>query len=102
MRLAKSYGTVIALLALLAWISPPLRGQGAPPAKASQGAKQPAKTPSASKAQAQPPSAAKQPAKTAQLAKVSAKIKSRAPAKEGTGAAAPQRIARRDPFDPLV
>ena len=106
MRLAKSFGTVVGLLALLAWGASHLRAQAPPPAKASQTSKQPDKkpvtTPPASKpavpaqAKAQPP--AKVPADK-QPAKKPAKAKS---AKPQPAAGAQPRVARRDPFDPLV
>jgi type IV pilus assembly protein PilP len=106
MRLAKSFGTVVGLLALLAWGASHLRAQVPPPAKASQTSKQPdkkpEKTPAASKpavpaqAKAQPP--AKVPADK-QPAKKPAKTKSAKP-QPATGAQ--PRVARRDPFDPLV
>ena len=106
MRLAKSFGTVVGLLALLAWGASHLRAQAPPPAKASQTSKQPVKmpgkTPPASKpavpaqAKAQPP--AKVPADK-QPAKKPAKAKS---AKPQPAAGAQPRVARRDPFDPLV
>jgi type IV pilus assembly protein PilP len=106
MRLAKSFGTVVGLLALLAWGASHLRAQAPPPAKASQTSKQPdkkpEKTPAASKpavpaqAKAQPP--AKVPADK-QPAKKPAKTKSAKP-QPATGAQ--PRVARRDPFDPLV
>jgi len=106
MRLAKSFGTVVGLLALLAWGASHLRAQAPPPAKASQTSKQPdkkpGKTPAASKpavpaqAKAQPP--AKAPADK-QPAKKPAKAKS---AKPQPAAGAQPRVARRDPFDPLV
>lgn len=106
MRLAKSFGTVVGLLALLAWGASHLRAQAPPPAKASQTSKQPdkkpGKTPPASKpavpaqAKAQPP--AKVPADK-QPAKKPAKAKSTKPQ---PAAGAQPRVARRDPFDPLV
>ncbi len=106
MRLAKSFGTVVGLLALLAWGASHLRAQAPPPAKASQSSKQPdkkpGKTPPAAKpvvraqAKAQPP--AKVPADK-QPAKKPAKAKS---AKPQPAAGAQPRVARRDPFDPLV
>lgn len=106
MRLAKSFGTVVGLLALLAWGASHLRAQAPPPAKASQTSKQPdkkpGKTPAASKpavpaqAKAQPP--AKVPGDK-QSAKKPAKAKS---AKPQPAASAQPRVARRDPFDPLV
>ncbi len=106
MRLAKSFGTVVGLLALLAWGASHLRAQAPPPAKASQTSKQPdkkpGKTPPASKpavpaqAKAQPP--AKVPADK-QPAKKPAKAKS---AKPQPAAGVQPRVARRDPFDPLV
>lgn len=107
MRLAKSFGTVVGLLALLAWGASHLRAQAPPPAKASQTSKQPdkkpGKTPPASKpavpaqAKVQPP--AKAPAGDKQPAKKPAKAKS---AKPQPAAGAQPRVARRDPFDPLV
>jgi len=106
MRLAKSFGTVVGLLALLAWGASHLRAQAPPPAKASQTSKQPdkkpGKTPAASEpavpaqAKAQPP--AKVPGDK-QSAKKPAKAKS---AKPQPAASAQPRVARRDPFDPLV
>lgn len=106
MRLAKSFGTVVGLLALLAWGASHLRAQAPPPAKASQTSKQPdkksGKTPPASKpavpaqAKARPP--AKVPADK-QPAKKPAKAKS---AKPQPAAGTQPRVARRDPFDPLV
>jgi hypothetical protein len=101
MRLAKSSGTVMALVALLAWIASPLAAQAQPPAKAAQPSKpQPAKT---SAAQAKAP--AKAVPKTAAPGKGEAKgAKGMRPdaAKAGAGGAAPVRVARRDPFNSLV
>ena len=106
MRLAKSFGTVVGLLALLAWGASHLRAQAPPPAKASQTSKQPdkkpGKTPPASKSAVPAQAKAQPPAKVAadkQPAKKPAKAKS---AKPQPAAGAQPRLARRDPFDPLV
>ncbi len=99
MRLAKSFTTLTALLALLAWSVLRLHAQTQPPTKAPQASKQPAKR---SGAQAAP--AKQQPAKAAaakQPAAKSPKAK-KSPPKEGSAAAAEPKVARRDPFDPLV
>src|SRR6266852_3638043 len=87
MRLAKSFGTVVGLLALLAWGASHLRAQAPPPAKASQTSKQPDKKPG--KTPAAPKPAVPAPAKAQ-------------PAKPQPAAGAQPRVARRDPFDPLV
>ncbi len=108
MRLAKSSGTVMALLALLAWVASPLPAQTPPSAKAAQESKQPGKTPAASKPAAPAPAQAqaKQPAKAAKKTQTPAKGKAKAKraesAKAGAEEAAPARVARRDPFNPLV
>ncbi len=106
MRLAKSFGTVVGLLALLAWGASHLRAQAPPPAKASQTSKQPdkkpGKTPAAPKPAVPAPAKAQPPAKAPadkQPAKKPAKAKS---AKPQPAAGAQPRVARRDPFDPLV
>src|SRR5712692_25066 len=94
MRLAKSFVTLTALLALLAWSGLRLPAQTQPPTKAPQGSKQPAKP---SQAQPAPTKAApaKQPAKKLPKAKKS-------PPKAGSAEAAQPKVARRDPFNPLV
>ncbi len=114
MRLAKSSLTMIALLALLAGVATRLWAQTQPTAQAPQPSKQPTKQATkAPAAQPQPPAkqpakaapAAKQPAKAAPAgkppAKKAAKAKAAPPAGKA-GPAAPARVARRDPFDPLV
>jgi len=106
MRLAKSSGTVMALLALLAWVASPFYAQTQPPAKAAQQSKQPSKTPAASKPAAPAPAQAKQPAKAAQKTQPPAKSKPKAKRTESAKAqpteAAPARAVRRDPFNALV
>ena len=107
MRLAKSSLTMIALLALLVGVAPSLSSQVPQPGK--QPTKQPTKAPAA---QSQPPAKqpakaapAAQPAKDAPAAKPPAKKApkaKKAPPAGKAGPAAPARVARRDPFDPLV
>ena len=102
MRLAKSFLTV---MVLLAWAAPDLRAQAPPPAKTPAPSKQPAKQPPAAKPsapQAKPQPPAKVPAGSKQPAKKPSKAKAPQTAKAGPKAAAPTRVARRDPFDPLV
>ena len=73
MRLPKSFGTVIALLALLAWVAAELPAQTTPPAKAEAESQRAGKAPQANKApaptkaapQAQPPSKRSQAPKQA-------------------------------------
>ncbi len=95
----------MALLALLAWGASPLHPQTQPPAKAAQ----PSKAPSASKPAAAAPAQAKPPAKVVQKAPQPAKAKATPKAKRAESAkaqppagAAAERVARRDPFNPLV
>ena len=98
-------------LALLAWVVSPLHAQTNPPAKAAPATKQPAKTPAAQKPAAAAPAQAKPPAKAARIAPQPAKAKAapKAKAKRAEAAkarpaaeAAPEHVARRDPFNPLV
>jgi len=99
MRLAKSFVTLTALLALLAWSGLRLPAQTQPPTKAPQGSKQPAKP-----SQAQPAPAKQEPTKAApakQPAKKLPKAK-KSPPKAGSAEAAQPKVARRDPFNPLV
>lgn len=98
MRLGRFSGTVIAL-ALLAWALLPLQAQTNPPAKVAPASKQPAKTPADQKPAAPTPGQAKTPAKAAPKANAKGAEATKArPATE----AAPERAARRDPFNPLV
>ncbi len=105
MRLAKSFGTVVGLLALLAWGASHLGAQTSPPAKAPQPSKQPSKQPDKQPAKTPPaakpatPAPAKMPVGDKQRAKKPAKAKA---AKPQPAAGAQPRVARRDPFDPLV
>ena len=118
MRLAKSSLTMIALLALLVGVAPSLSSQvpqagkqptkqptKAPAAQSQPPAKQPAKAAPAAKPPAKKAAVAAQPAKAAPAAKPPAKNApkaKKAPPAGKAGPAAPARVARRDPFDPLV
>lgn len=95
MRLAKSSVTVIALLALLAWVVADLPAQTKTPAKAPAKSEQAGKKPAAARPAAQAPPRAKPSAKAAPAAKQPAKPAAKA-------APLPTLVARRDPFDPLV
>ncbi len=130
MRLAKSFLTVMALLALMAWVASPLQAQSKAPAKApQQGAPPPKAGPQAGKqaapalpstsqakpqapgkaaptpaAKAQAPAkAAKTPSKAAGAPKETKAAKASKPAKiKPAKEEPPVRVSRRDPFNPLV
>jgi len=110
MPMAKSSGAMLAVLALLTWGAVPLPAQNKPPAKAAQPSNQPqpGKAPAASNPAAGAPAQAKPPARVAQKtppakARTAQKPKRAAPPKaRPAGETAPERAARRDPFNPLV
>ena len=120
MRLTKTFMTVMALLALMAWAASPLQAQGkapsktpqqsAPPPKAApQTGKQAAPAPPTSQAKPQAPSkgaptpAAKAPSKASAALKGTKAAKGSKPPKlTPVKETQPARVIRRDPFNPLV